>query len=109
MASIPSGHSKKNSGIMSDTDMKTAIKVLPESKMPLFYRHTRQSLSVTGYSTPISPPRRPRLLVGALSVMINYLIQEMKNKNKLILLEYNVFDYPTGEYESARPPGQTRP
>jgi hypothetical protein len=82
-------------------DMTEAIKVLPESKDAVYFTDTR-GVSFSDWYSTISPPRRPRQLVGALNGNDNYLIQEMKNKNKLILLEYNVFDYPTGEYESAR-------
>ncbi len=58
-------------------------------------------LSATGILT-FSPPRRTRKLEGALNGNDNNLIQEMKSKNKLVILEYNTFDWPTGEYESFR-------
>jgi hypothetical protein len=46
--------------------------------------------------------RKSRRLFGALNNNDNLLIKEMKDRNKLVICEYNCFDYPTAEYESYR-------
>ncbi|OFY65097.1 MAG: hypothetical protein A2V64_04260 [Bacteroidetes bacterium RBG_13_43_22] len=50
----------------------------------------------------INKSRRSRKLYGGLNSNDNFLIKEMKDRNKLVILEYNAFDYPTPEYESYR-------
>ena len=50
----------------------------------------------------ISVSRKTRKLYGALNNTDNLLIKEMKDRNKLVILEYNAFDYPTADYESYR-------
>jgi len=46
--------------------------------------------------------RRSRKIYGGLNNNDNLLIKEMKDRNKLVIMEYNSFDYPTAEYESFR-------
>ena len=46
--------------------------------------------------------RRSRKIYGSLNGNDNILLKEMKERNKLIIMEYNSFDYPTGEFESVR-------
>ena len=50
----------------------------------------------------ISKSRRSRKIYGGLNNNDNLLIKEMKDRNKLIILEYNTFDYPTPPFESVR-------
>ena len=50
----------------------------------------------------ISKSRRSRRLYGGLNNNDFLLIKEMKDRNKLIILEYNSFDYPTAQFESIR-------
>jgi hypothetical protein len=50
----------------------------------------------------INKSRRSRKLYGGLNSNDNYLIKELKDRHKLVILEYNTFDYPTSEYESYR-------
>ena len=50
----------------------------------------------------ISQSRRSRRLYGGLNNNDFLLIKEMKDRNKLIIMEYNAFDYPTAEFESVR-------
>jgi hypothetical protein len=47
----------------------------------------------------INRSRRTRKLYGGLNNNDNLLIKEMKDRNKLVILEYNTFDYPTVDYE----------
>ena len=82
-------------------NMEEAIQVLPANNDAVYITDTYGVMTSDWYPT-FSPPRRTRKLEGALNGMDNYLIQEMKNKNKLVILEYNTFDWPTGEYESFR-------
>jgi hypothetical protein len=46
--------------------------------------------------------RRSRKIYGGLNGNDNILLKEMKDRNKLIILEYNSFDYPTTQFESVR-------
>jgi hypothetical protein len=46
--------------------------------------------------------RKSRKIFGGLNGNDFLLIKEMKDRNKLIILEYNSFDYPTSQFESVR-------
>jgi hypothetical protein len=46
--------------------------------------------------------RRSRKLYGGLNNNDNILIKEMKDRNKLVILESNTFEYPTVAYEALR-------
>jgi hypothetical protein len=50
----------------------------------------------------INKSRRSRRLYGGLNSNDNVLLKTMKDSNKLVILEYNSFDYPTDEYNSYR-------
>ncbi|HEX2969253.1 MAG TPA: hypothetical protein VHO46_09110 [Bacteroidales bacterium] len=50
----------------------------------------------------INKSRRTRKLFGGLNNTDNLLIKEMKDRNKLVILEYNSFDYPTAAFDSYR-------
>jgi hypothetical protein len=50
----------------------------------------------------VNKSRKSRKIYGGLNNNDNLLIKEMKDRNKLIILEYNTFDYPTAQYESVR-------
>ena len=50
----------------------------------------------------INRSRKSRILYGGLNNTDFLLIKEMKDRNKLIIMEYNSFDYPTAEFESFR-------
>jgi hypothetical protein len=50
----------------------------------------------------INKSRKSRKLYGGLNNTDYLLIKEMKDRNKLIVLEYNSFEYPTAEFESFR-------
>jgi hypothetical protein len=82
-------------------NMEEAIEVLPANNDAVYFTDT-YGVFISDWFPTFSPPRRTRKLEGALNGNDNYLIQEMKNKNKLVILEYNTFDWPTGEYESFR-------
>ncbi len=46
--------------------------------------------------------RKSRKIFGGLNNNDFLLIKEMKDRNKLIIMEYNSFDYPTAQFESVR-------
>jgi hypothetical protein len=50
----------------------------------------------------INKSRKSRKIYGGLNNNDFLLIKEMKDRNKLIILEYNSFDYPTAQFESIR-------
>jgi hypothetical protein len=50
----------------------------------------------------INKSRKSRKLYGGLNNNDYLLIKEMQDRNKLIILEYNSFDYPTAQFESVR-------
>ena len=50
----------------------------------------------------INKSRKSRKLYGGLNNNDYLLIKEMKDRNKLIVMEYNSFDYPTAQFESVR-------
>jgi hypothetical protein len=50
----------------------------------------------------INKNRKSRKLYGGLNNNDFLLIKEMKDRDKLIILEYNSFDYPTAQFESVR-------
>jgi hypothetical protein len=50
----------------------------------------------------INKSRKSRKLYGGLNNNDFLLIKEMKDRNKLVILEYNSFDYPTAQFESVR-------
>jgi hypothetical protein len=50
----------------------------------------------------INRSRKSRKIYGGLNNNDFLLIKEMKDRNKLIIMEYNSFDYPTAQFESVR-------
>ena len=50
----------------------------------------------------ISNSRRSRMLYGGLNNNDFLLLKEMQDRNKLVIMEYNAFDFPTAEFESVR-------
>lgn len=50
----------------------------------------------------VNKSRKSRRLYGGLNTNDNVLLKLMKDSNKLMILEYNTFDYPTDELNSYR-------
>jgi hypothetical protein len=50
----------------------------------------------------INKSRKSRKIFGGLNNNDFLLLKEMKDRNKLIIMEYNSFDYPTAQFESVR-------
>ncbi len=80
-------------------NMTEALRELPESQDAVYFADT-YGVMVSDWYFALNPPRRSRKLEGALNGMDNNLIKEMKDRNKLVVIEYNTFDWPTGEFES---------
>jgi hypothetical protein len=76
-----------------------ALQELPEANDAVYFTDTRGVL-FSDWIKPLYPPRRSRILVGGLNGTDNNFIKEMKDRNKLVVIEYNAFDWPTGEYEA---------
>lgn len=50
----------------------------------------------------INKSRKSRKIYGGLNNNDFLLLKEMKDRDKLIIMEYNAFDYPTAQFESVR-------
>jgi hypothetical protein len=74
---------------------------LPEKTDALYFADT-YGVFFNDWYTGINRSRRSRKIYGGLNNTDYLLINEMKNRNKLIILEYNSFDFPTPEFESFR-------
>ncbi len=77
------------------------LKELPEKADAIYITDTYGVFSNEWYQA-FFKPRKSRKIYGGLNNNDNLLIKEMKDRNKLVILEYNTFDYPTAEYESFR-------
>jgi hypothetical protein len=74
---------------------------LPEKSDALYIADT-YGVFFNDFYVGINKSRRSRRLYGGLNNNDYILINEMKEKNKLVILEYNTFDYPTAQFESYR-------
>ena len=74
---------------------------LADNKDALYYADT-YGVFFNDWYQGINRSRRSRILYGGLNNSDYLLIAEMKKRNKLIILEYNTFDYPTNAYERYR-------
>ncbi len=75
--------------------------VLPDKTDAIYFADT-YGVFFNDWYTGINRSRRSRKIYGGLNNTDYLLINEMKNRNKLIILEYNSFDFPTPEFESYR-------
>ncbi len=74
---------------------------LPE-KVDALYIADTYGIFFNDWFAGVNRSRRSRKIYGGLNNTDYLLINEMKNRNKLIILEYNSFDYPTASFESYR-------
>jgi hypothetical protein len=77
------------------------LKDLPEKADAIYITDT-YGVYFNEWYQGISRSRRSLKIYGGLNNNDNLLIKEMKDRNKLVLIEYNTFGYPTAEYESYR-------
>lgn len=74
---------------------------LPE-KTDVLYIADTYGVFFNDWYSGINKSRRSRKIYGGLNNNDYLFISEMKNRNKLVILEYNSFDYPTAQFESVR-------
>jgi len=74
---------------------------LPEKVDALYFADT-YGVFFNDWYVGVNKSRRSRKIYGGLNNTDYLLINEMKNRNKLIILEYNTFDFPTPAFESYR-------
>ena len=74
---------------------------LPEKVDALYFADT-YGVFFNDWYAGVNKSRKSRKIYGGLNNTDYLLINEMKNRNKLIILEYNSFDYPTAAFESFR-------
>ena len=74
---------------------------LPEKVDALYFTDT-YGVFFNDWYVGVNKSRRSRKIYGGLNNTDYLLINEMKNRNKLIILEHNSFDYPTPAFESFR-------
>ncbi len=72
---------------------------LAESKDALFYTDT-YGVYFNDWYAGINKSRRSRKIYGGLNNNDYLLLFEMKRRDKLIVVEYNTFDYPTAQLEA---------
>lgn len=74
---------------------------LPEKIDAIYFADT-YGVFFNDWYAGINKSRRSRKIYGGLNNTDYLLINEMKNRNKLIIIEYNSFDFPTPAFESYR-------
>jgi hypothetical protein len=74
---------------------------LPQKVDALYFADT-YGVFFNDWYAGVNKSRRSRKIYGGLNNTDYLLINEMKNRNKLIILEYNSFDFPTPAFESYR-------
>ncbi len=87
--------SKKNDYRLTD------IIGLAQNNDAVYFTDT-YGISFNDWYIGINKSRKSRKIYGGLNNNDNLLIKEMKDRNKLVILEYNTFDYPTAQFESVR-------
>ncbi len=74
---------------------------LPERVDAIYFADT-YGVFFNDWYVGVNKSRRSRKIYGGLNNTDYLLVNEMKNRNKLIILEYNTLDYPTPAFESYR-------
>ncbi|HAX92503.1 MAG TPA: hypothetical protein DCY25_00910 [Bacteroidales bacterium] len=74
---------------------------LPEKTDAIYFADT-YGVFFNDWYVGVNKSRRSRKIYGGLNNTDYLLVNEMKNRNKLIILEYNTLDFPTPEFESYR-------
>jgi hypothetical protein len=79
----------------------TDIINLAENSDAIYFTDT-YGISFNDWYMGINKSRKTRKIYGGLNNNDNLLIKEMKDGNKLVIMEYNTFDYPTAQFEYVR-------
>ncbi|TFG41066.1 MAG: hypothetical protein E4H43_04850 [Bacteroidia bacterium] len=74
---------------------------LPEKIDAIYFADT-YGVFFNDWYVGVNKSRRSRKIYGGLTNTDYLLVNEMKNRNKLIILEYNSFDYPSPAFDSYR-------
>lgn len=74
---------------------------LPEKIDALYFADT-YGIFFNDWFAGVNKSRKSRKIYGGLTNTDYLLINEMKNRNKLVILEYNTLDFPTAAFESYR-------
>ena len=74
---------------------------LPEKTDAIYFADT-YGVFFNDWYVGVNKSRRSRKIYGGMNNTDYLLVNEMKNRNKLIILEYNTLDFPTPEFESYR-------
>lgn len=74
---------------------------LPEKTDAIYFADT-YGVFFNDWYVGVNKSRRSRKIYGGLNNTDYLLVNEMKNRNKLIILEYNTLDFPTPEFDSYR-------
>jgi len=74
---------------------------LPEKIDAMYFADT-YGVFFNDWYAGVNKSRRSRKIYGGLTNTDYLLLNEMKNRNKLVIVEYNTFDYPTPAFESYR-------
>jgi hypothetical protein len=74
---------------------------LAEKNDAIYFTDT-YGISFNDWYRGLNKSRRSRKIYGGLNNNDFLLMKEMKDRNKLILMEYNSFDYPTAQFDSFR-------
>ena len=79
----------------------TDVIILAEKNDAVYFTDT-YGVFFNDWYKGINRSRRSRKLYGGLNNNDFLLLKEMKTRNKLVIMEYNSFDYPTIPFESSR-------
>ncbi len=74
---------------------------LPEKVDALYFADT-YGIFFNDWFAGVNKSRRSRKIYGGLNNTDYLLFNEMKNRNKLVILEYNTLDFPTAAFDSYR-------
>lgn len=74
---------------------------LPDKIDALYFADT-YGVFFNDWYAGVNKSRRSRKIYGGLTNTDYLLLNEMKNRNKLVIVEYNTFDFPTPAFESYR-------
>lgn len=74
---------------------------LPEKVDAVYFADT-YGVFFNDWYAGVNKSRKSRKIYGGLNNTDYLLINEMKNRNKLVILEYNSFDFPTASFDSYR-------
>jgi hypothetical protein len=97
---VPTRPLREKQWVKKDYRLNDLIK-LAEQNDAVYYADT-YGVFFNDWWTGINKSRKSRRLYGGLNNNDFLLLKEMKEKNKLIIMEYNSFDYPTAQFESVR-------